>query len=293
MRVYSAFLIALLFRQPEHPRIADGRRRGRAADRRGVGARGAAQFPAQRGVDPVQLLQLEDQGRHGRRADRARCAVARRSARDAAEPGVVARAPRVQPPDPGPLRRRAADDGRSRGDRARARAALGAVRDLLRGSRARSCRRATSRAPSRRSTSCARCSNPARRMDVAYFKFQESTVRMLEGRAEDALRAARDAVAIGRERGAAGDADSAFPRPRGAVASAARRRRRRARALRRGDRARGRRRRRQLPRPARVRRSARRARGPSNRRRRRTAARPARPLAASAATRASCASCPD
>ena len=43
--------------------------------------------------------------------------------------------------------------------------------------------------------------DPARRMDVAYFKFQESTVRMLEGRAEDALRAARDAVAIGREAG--------------------------------------------------------------------------------------------
>jgi DNA-binding SARP family transcriptional activator len=38
-------------------------------------------------------------------------------------------------------------------------------------------------------------------MDVAYFKFQESTVRQLEGRAEDAIRAARDAVAIGREAG--------------------------------------------------------------------------------------------
>src|SRR5207248_462553 len=29
--------------------------------------------------------------------------------------------------------------------------------------------------------------NPARRMDVAYFRFQESTVRMLEGRVQEAL----------------------------------------------------------------------------------------------------------
>ncbi len=40
--------------------------------------------------------------------------------------------------------------------------------------------------------------NPARRMDVAYFKFQESTVRMLEGRTEEAVQAARDALATGR-----------------------------------------------------------------------------------------------
>ena len=38
-------------------------------------------------------------------------------------------------------------------------------------------------------------------MDVAYFKFQESTVRMLERRAEDAVRAAREAVAVGRDAG--------------------------------------------------------------------------------------------
>jgi len=43
--------------------------------------------------------------------------------------------------------------------------------------------------------------NPARRMDVAYYKFQESTVRMLEGRAEDAVRAAQEALATGREAG--------------------------------------------------------------------------------------------
>jgi DNA-binding SARP family transcriptional activator len=43
--------------------------------------------------------------------------------------------------------------------------------------------------------------NPLRRMDVAYFRFAESTVRMLEQRADDAVRAAQDAVAIGRETG--------------------------------------------------------------------------------------------
>jgi ATP/maltotriose-dependent transcriptional regulator MalT/DNA-binding SARP family transcriptional activator len=43
--------------------------------------------------------------------------------------------------------------------------------------------------------------NPARRMDVAYFKFQESTVRMLEGRIEEAVHAAREALAVGREAG--------------------------------------------------------------------------------------------
>ena len=43
--------------------------------------------------------------------------------------------------------------------------------------------------------------NPARRMDVAYFKFQESTVRMLEGRTGDATRAAQEAVGIGRDAG--------------------------------------------------------------------------------------------
>ncbi|HVO87636.1 MAG TPA: BTAD domain-containing putative transcriptional regulator, partial [Casimicrobiaceae bacterium] len=43
--------------------------------------------------------------------------------------------------------------------------------------------------------------NPARRMDVAYFRFQESTVRLLEGRGRDAAMAAADALAIGREAG--------------------------------------------------------------------------------------------
>jgi ATP/maltotriose-dependent transcriptional regulator MalT/DNA-binding SARP family transcriptional activator len=43
--------------------------------------------------------------------------------------------------------------------------------------------------------------NPARRMDVAYFKFQESTVRMLEGRTRDAVRSAVEALDLAREAG--------------------------------------------------------------------------------------------
>ena len=51
----------------------------------------------------------------------------------------------------------APDDGRSRGDRRRARAALGAVRDLLRRSCADRLLARRRRARSQRSTSCARC----------------------------------------------------------------------------------------------------------------------------------------
>jgi ATP/maltotriose-dependent transcriptional regulator MalT/DNA-binding SARP family transcriptional activator len=43
--------------------------------------------------------------------------------------------------------------------------------------------------------------NPSRRMDVAYFKFQESTVRMVEGRVQEAAAAAAEAVSIGRAAG--------------------------------------------------------------------------------------------
>ncbi len=43
--------------------------------------------------------------------------------------------------------------------------------------------------------------NPARRMDVAYFKFQESQVLPLVGRSREAVAAAEEAVSIGREVG--------------------------------------------------------------------------------------------
>ena len=43
--------------------------------------------------------------------------------------------------------------------------------------------------------------NPARRMDLAYFRFQESTVRGLEGRHAEAARAAAEALEVGRAAG--------------------------------------------------------------------------------------------
>jgi ATP/maltotriose-dependent transcriptional regulator MalT/DNA-binding SARP family transcriptional activator len=43
--------------------------------------------------------------------------------------------------------------------------------------------------------------NPSRRMDLAYFRFQESHVCALEGRLPEAVRAAAEAVDIGREAG--------------------------------------------------------------------------------------------
>ncbi|MFO1304176.1 MAG: BTAD domain-containing putative transcriptional regulator [Burkholderiales bacterium] len=43
--------------------------------------------------------------------------------------------------------------------------------------------------------------NPSRRMDLAYFRYQEAGVLMLEGRVRDAAAAATDAVRIGRESG--------------------------------------------------------------------------------------------
>src|SRR5207244_2727658 len=45
--------------------------------------------------------------------------------------------------------------------------------------------------------------NPARRMDVAYFRFQESYIHALQGRPLEAIGAAGEAVTIGREVGLA------------------------------------------------------------------------------------------
>ena len=43
--------------------------------------------------------------------------------------------------------------------------------------------------------------NPARRMDLAYFRFQESNVRALQGRVREAVEAATEALAVGRASG--------------------------------------------------------------------------------------------
>ena len=115
----------------------------------------------------------------------ARDAMARRSARDAGQSRVVARAPVVEPPDPRPLRAGETDDGRGGSDRARARAALDAVRDLLRqASRDVSASvAALEKLPA--------CSIPRAGWTSRDFRLQEST---LEGRPLDALRAAEDCL---------------------------------------------------------------------------------------------------
>ena len=191
MRVHSAFLIALLFRQPEHPRIADVA----AEVARQLADESALEVPLNFRLNAASILfNYYNWKTKGDTAD-----------------ALIARVtPWLADPRATPLNRvwwrvhlafnhqihgryagSAQDDGRSRSDRPRARAALGAVRDLLRGGRAdrvfaRRCRR---RLP--RSNKLRTVLNPSRRMDVAYFKFQESTVRMLERRAEDAVRAAQ------------------------------------------------------------------------------------------------------
>ncbi len=81
LRIHGALLIALLFRQPEQSAHGGRGAEGRAAARGARHRDGAGQRPRERRVDPVQLLQLEDEGQQRRRADRARGTVARRSPR--------------------------------------------------------------------------------------------------------------------------------------------------------------------------------------------------------------------
>ncbi len=88
---------------PSNPRIDDAARGRALLDAPDI-VDVPRQRPRQRRVDPVQLLQLEDEGRQRRRADRARRAVARRPAGHRGQPRVVAGAPRVQRADPRPLR---------------------------------------------------------------------------------------------------------------------------------------------------------------------------------------------
>ena len=80
MRVYSAFLIALLFRQPEHPRIADVA----AEVARQIADDSALDVPLNFRLNAASILfnyyNWKTKGDTRRRADRARRAVARRPA---------------------------------------------------------------------------------------------------------------------------------------------------------------------------------------------------------------------
>ena len=158
LRMRGALLIALLFRQPDHPRIDDAARDVEAL----LAAPDIETVPVNDRVNAASILfnymNWKTKGDERRRADRARRAVARRSRGDRRQPRVVAGASRVQRADPRPLRALAEDHEGHRGVRGRARAEVGAGRDLPRGGDGARVERGRRRAPPPRSPSCAPCS---------------------------------------------------------------------------------------------------------------------------------------
>ena len=132
LRIRGALLIALLFRQPDNPRIDDAARTVEAL----LEAPDILDVPVNDRVNAASILfnymNWKTKGDERRRADRARRAVARRSRGHRGEPRVVAGASRVQRADPRPLRALAEDHEGHRGVRRGARAQVGAGRDLPR-----------------------------------------------------------------------------------------------------------------------------------------------------------------
>ena len=158
LRVWSSFLIALLFRQPEHPRIAEVA----AEVERLIGDDAALAVPLNFRLSAASIL--FNYYNWKTKGDTADPLIARVTPwlsdphASPREPGVVARAPRVQPPDPRPLRAPpSARWTRPRPSRARTGCARSCSRSTTRKSR-RSRRPTTCRRRSPRSTSCARCS---------------------------------------------------------------------------------------------------------------------------------------
>ncbi len=200
MRVYSAFLIALLFRQPEHPRIADVA----AEVARLIAAPSALDVPLNFRLSAASILfnyyNWKTKG-------------------DTADELVARVAPWLADPRAAPLQQvwwrvHLAFNHQILGRYARARTTMDeaeaiAVEHGLKSqlfeiyyaeiaplAGARDAVGAAHALEKLRSVL-----NPARRMDLAYFRFQESTVRALEGRCAEAARAAAEAVDIGRAAG--------------------------------------------------------------------------------------------
>jgi len=200
MRVYSAYLIALLFRQPEHPRIADVA----AEVARQIADDSALDVPLNFRLNAASILfnyyNWKTKG-------------------DTADPLIARVAPWLADSRASPLNQvwwrvhlafnhqiqGRFDDARRTIDEAEAIAVEHGLRSVLfEIYYAEVAPIVSSRdvAGSIAALDKVRTVlNPARRMDVAYYKFQESTVRMLEGRADEAVAAARDAVTIGRSAG--------------------------------------------------------------------------------------------
>ncbi len=200
MRVYSAFLIALLFRQPAHPRIGEVA----AEVERLIAAETALQVPLDFRLSAASILfnyyNWKTKG-------------------DSAEELIARVSPWLDDPHASPLQRvwwrvHLAFNHQILGRYAKARKTMDEAEAIAsdHGLRsqlfeiyyaeiaplvgARDVAGAAGALDKLRTVL-----NPSRRMDVAYFRFQESTVRGLEGRQEEAARAAAEAVAIGRAAG--------------------------------------------------------------------------------------------
>ena len=200
MRVYSAFLIALLFRKPDHPRIE-----AVAAEvSRQIADESALQVPLNFLLNAASIL--FNYYNWKTKGDTADALVAR------VTPWLAD--PRTTPLNQVWWRVHLAFNHQIRGRFEKARSTMDEAESIAREHGLRSVLfeiHYAEVAPvvSSRDVAASVAAldklrtvlNPARRMDVAYFKFQESSVRMLEGRTEEAVHAAREALAIGREAG--------------------------------------------------------------------------------------------
>ena len=200
MRVYSAFLIALLFRQPEHPRIAEVA----AEVERLIAAETALQVPLNFRLSAASILfnyyNWKTKG-------------------DTADELIARVAPWLDDPRASPLQQvwwrvHLAFNHQILGHYAKARKTMDEAEAIAREHGLKSqlfeiyYAEIAPLVGARDVAGAARALeklrtvlNPARRMDVAYFRFQESTVRGLEGRLDEAERVAAEAITIGRAAG--------------------------------------------------------------------------------------------
>jgi DNA-binding SARP family transcriptional activator len=200
MRVYSAFLIALLFRQPGHPRIGEVA----AEVERLIADETALQVPLNFRLSASSILfnyyNWKTKG-------------------DTADELIARVAPWLDDPHAAPLQQvwwrvHLAFNHQIQGRYAKARKTMDEAETIAREHGLRSqlfeiyYAEVAPLVGARDLAGAARALdklrtvlNPARRMDVAYFRFTESTVRGLEGRFAEAARAAEEAVSIGRTAG--------------------------------------------------------------------------------------------